>query len=385
MKNKLFSYAKYLSEGIGNRLTASDGERKAGNFIVSKLESFGYTPKIEKFKTPKSPYELFQFVYFTGLLIIIFYTRFCLNFQIGLIVLEILLAIFFYLEFNFLHTPLFKFFQTHYSKNIYIKKEAKDKAKNKIVLNAHIDSATASILFLPKFVKYLNKNVKLTLYSLIILPLISILLIHSDFILLKLFFYLIGFEFLIGLIISFHSEYIAKPTSGANDNASSVSILLGLAEHFSNKSLNDKEVWLVFTGAEEAGCVGIYEFMKKHRKDFDNETFFITLDCTGIGEPVIVKSEGMIRKYKSDEYLLNILKNSAEEEGIKYQIQDLPVGYTEMEVIKNFGFKVVSIGAAPEDPKAVPNWHQKNDTIAYINGGTLETVYRLLLNGIEKF
>ncbi len=194
---------------------------------------------------------------------------------------------------------------------------------------------------------------------------------------------IIGAINFIGFIITFHSEYIAKPTNGANDNASSIAILLGLAEHFSKKRFNNKEIWLVFTGAEEAGCIGIYEFLKKHKKKIDKDTYFIVLDCTGIGIPVFIRSEGMLKKYKSDQHLLNILEQSAKELDIKYQIQDLPVGYTEMEVIKNFGYKTIAIGAASENPNDIPKWHQIDDVIRYIQPYTLLNIFRLVSYTIE--
>jgi len=383
MKNKLYEYVKYFSEGIGPRLTASDGERRAGNHIVSQLESLGYTPLIEKFKTPKSPYEIYQFVYLTGFLICISFLKFNFYLKLFLILSEIFLILFFYFEFIFIHTPLFKFFKRYDSKNIFVKIPAKESVKTRIIVTAHIDSATASILFLPKFVKYLAKQIQLSFLNFILLLLVSIISLYYSNIILNILLSIIGAINFIGFIITFHSEYIAKPTNGANDNASSIAILLGLAEHFSKKRFNNKEIWLVFTGAEEAGCIGIYEFLKKHKKKIDKDTYFIVLDCTGIGIPVFIRSEGMLKKYKSDQHLLNILEQSAKELDIKYQIQDLPVGYTEMEVIKNFGYKTIAIGAASENPNDIPKWHQIDDVIRYIQPYTLLNIFRLVSYTIE--
>jgi len=384
MKNKLYEYVRYLSEGIGHRLTASDNERRAGNYIISQLEELGYTPVIEKFKTPRSPYEVFQFTYLTAFLISFLFFKFNFYLQLFLILIEIFLVYFYYFEFIFLHTPLFKFFKKYDSKNIFVKIPAKDTPDTRIIITAHIDSATASILFLPKFVKYLSKQVKISFFSLVLMLIISIISLFYPLLLFHFILYITGGLFLIGFLITFHSEYIAKPTNGANDNASSVGILLGLAEYFSKKKLKGKEIWLVFTGAEEAGCIGIYEFLKKHKSELSKDTFFVVLDCTGIGIPVLLKSEGMLKKYKSDEELLNIFKETAEKTGIKCQTQELPIGYTEMEVIKNFGFKVITIGAAPENPEEVPNWHQITDTVKYIEPQSLENIYKLLIYTIES-
>lgn len=386
MRNRLYEYVRYLSEGIGPRLTASDNERRAANYIISQLENWGYTPVIEKFKTPRSPYEVFQFTYLTAFLISLFFFQFNFYLQLFLILIEIFLIYFYYFEFIFIHTPLFKFFKKYDSKNIFVKIPAKkttDTQNVRIVITAHIDSATASILFLPKFVKYLSTQVKVSFFSLILMLITSIISLYYPLLIFQFILHITGGIFLIGFLITFHSEYIAKPTNGANDNASSAGILLGIAETFSNKKLKDKEVWLVFTGAEEAGCIGIYEFLKKHKSELSKDTYFIVLDCTGIGIPVLIKSEGMLKKYNSAKELLNIFKEAAEKTGIKCQMQNLPVGYTEMEVVNNFGFKVITIGAAPENPEKVPNWHQITDTVKYIESQSLENIYNILVYVIE--
>lgn len=380
MKNKLFNYVKHLSEDIGPRLTASDGERLASNFIVNNLKSFGYSPIIEKFKTPKSPYEVFQFSYLTAFLISILFLKFNFYIKIFLLLVELFLLYFFYFEFTFKHTPIFSLFKRYYSKNIFVKIPGKNNTEERLIITAHIDSATASILFLPKIVKYLDKQLRFSFLSLIFLLVFSLLSFYFNSILLYILNYSLAVIFIVGFVITFHSEYIAKPTNGANDNASSVAVLLGLAEYFSKNKHNYKELWLVFTGAEEAGCIGIYEFLKKHKNEFDDKTYFVALDCTGTGIPVLIKSEGMLKKYKSDEKLLQRFKKIADYKKLKVQVQDLPVGYTEMEVPINFGFKAMTIGAAPENPEEVPNWHQITDTIANINPETLTDIYQLLIS-----
>lgn len=193
-----------------------------------------------------------------------------------------------------------------------------------------------------------------------------------------------GLFFLFSFILSFHAQYIASPSHGANDNASGVAVLLALAEQLASHSLINKEIYLVFTGAEEAGNVGIYEFIKKHNKKFAGNAVFIALDCAGIGIPTAVRSEGMLKTFKSDEKILRLLQESSKDTGIPIQIKDFPLGYTEMEVPYHFKYPSVTIGAVPEDPETVPHWHQNSDTIGYIQSDTLERTYRLLLDVIQK-
>jgi len=387
MENRLYKFLHKIVEEIGERLPSSDGERKTANFIINKLKEFGLEPIVQNFKTPKSPYEIFQFVYFVQFLISISFFNFNIYLKIFLIAIQLFIAYFFYREFTFQHTFLFPFFQSFYSKNIIVKFNSNKKSKERIIITAHIDSATASFLFNKRIVKYLPHQIKFTMFSFVFIFLISIISLYYSNWVIKFLYKFFSIFFGIGFIVSFYSEYIAKPTKGANDNGSSVAILLGLAESFSNAKMSDKEVWLVFTGAEEAGCIGIYEFLKSYKeelKDKDIKTYFITLDCTGVGIPTIVRSEGMLKRYKSSQFLLNRIEETASRAGIKYQVKDLPVGYTEMEVAINFGFEAITIGAAFENPKEVPNWHQESDRIEFVNSKTLYNIYKILESYIKS-
>jgi len=149
-------------------------------------------------------------------------------------------------------------------------------------------------------------------------------------------------------------------------------------EYFSKHPLTNITIKGIFTGAEEAGCIGIYEFLKKYKSDVRDTDYFIVLDCTGIGEPVYLKSEGMLKKYHADHALFYIADYVSRNMDYNAEAINLPVGYTEMEVISNFGFRSLTIGAAPADKKAVPHWHQKTDSIVFIQAETLQKVFNFL-------
>lgn len=70
---------------------------------------------------------------------------------------------------------------------------------------------------------------------------------------------------------------------GANDNASGAAVLLGLAERLQQQSLQRTEVWLVFSGAAEAGMVGIDAFIRQHLTEL-REATFVTVNAVGAGE-----------------------------------------------------------------------------------------------------
>ena len=49
-----------------------------------------------------------------------------------------------------------------------------------------------------------------------------------------------------------YGELFTKPTNGANDNASGISVIPSIGEILSRESLEHTEVWCVASGCEEA-------------------------------------------------------------------------------------------------------------------------------------
>lgn len=378
--NKIYDYVYYLSEHFSHRLTATDKEKRAGDWIYKKLKGFKLHPSIEEFSTPSSAYSIFQFVFLMFFLISLFYFQFHISIKLVLLFLQLFLIVLFYQEFNFLHTFVYKLIKPKKSQNVVVNIKPASVQEKTIYICAHYDSATAGLLFHPYIVRLLHKMIKGTFISFYILFINSVLyLIWPQYVFLVVFIVL-GFFYLISFCISFHTEYIAKPSKGANDNASSVGVGLHLMEYFKKNRLSNTKVVGLFTGAEEAGCVGIYEYLKKHRFDLDKNSYFIVLDCSGIGNPVYLRSEGMLKKYVADPYLFRLADKVSKQFDFSVDAVDLPMGYTEYNVVANFGFKGISIGAAPAEKKAVPNWHQMNDRIVYIHPETLNRVFQFVCN-----
>jgi Zn-dependent M28 family amino/carboxypeptidase len=71
---------------------------------------------------------------------------------------------------------------------------------------------------------------------------------------------------------------------GANDNASGISVMLGVAKALTQSGFNFKRT-LVFiaTGAEEQGLIGATKYVEDPVFPLNNTIGFINLDCVGIG------------------------------------------------------------------------------------------------------
>jgi hypothetical protein len=88
----------------------------------------------------------------------------------------------------------------------------------------------------------------------------------------------------------------AKPSPGANDNASAVAAMLTCAEQLLAQLPGDVELWVVGTGAEEVGCRGMHAFLSAHPDWPTDSTYFVNFECVGGGSLHWVRSEGTLAK-----------------------------------------------------------------------------------------
>lgn len=96
------------------------------------------------------------------------------------------------------------------------------------------------------------------------------------------------------VVIGAHYDNVGEINSeGANDNASGVAVLLGLAKYFSDKTLPFNLVFVAF-GGEEAGYVGSGHFVNNF--DMDSILLFINIDSVANGKYLYAYAQD----YKTD-------------------------------------------------------------------------------------
>jgi Zn-dependent M28 family amino/carboxypeptidase len=104
---------------------------------------------------------------------------------------------------------------------------------------------------------------------------------------------------------------------GANDNLSSVAVLVAIAEALRERPVAGLRVLLVSTGAEEANQEGMLAFARRHFPDLPKETTtFLALEMLGSGELVIVEGEGFLRMYDYPEAFREELAAAGAEAGV---------------------------------------------------------------------
>jgi len=159
---------------------------------------------------------------------------------------------------------------------------------------------------------------------------------------------------------------------GANDNGSSVVALLALARRFADEPPAGVRVVLLSTGSEESFSEGIKAWGERHFPELPREsTFFLCLESLGSPHLLVLRAEGFLKLYEFPPRALAFIDGLAEEMGV--------------ELIPNLRVRAGTDGLEPaaagyetavlcscDDLKQASNYHWPTDVAANIEYGTLE-------------
>lgn len=214
----------------------------------------------------------------------------------------------------------------------------------------------------------------------------------------------VGFEILVavaiisGIAILFIRNGNASP--GAIDNASSIGLLLCLAEAIFRNREDFRDLNIVFlaTGAEEVGLAGAIAFCKSHlgKKFPPNRDFFvINLDGVGGGESIYATSSiGILPRFKAvsrqfqdksidgTPQLLKIAKEVAREANLNLKICYLVIGA----MADHFPFRDIGLDAITLASYSRKSWviHSSKDTTDKLDRNGIELSGKLVLKIIEQ-
>ncbi len=167
---------------------------------------------------------------------------------------------------------------------------------------------------------------------------------------------------------------------GANDNASAVACLLGLAAHFKANPLDNTEVWLAFTGAEEVGCLGTHALLDAHGEALQN-AYFLDFEMVGAGDLAYVthhSSFSHFTGYTPDPQSAALVAETARKHP-DFRVTGRPMTMLEeVAVLRSRGYRGLCLVGVGEDGYLV-NWHQSTDVSANIEPAKLERAAKFAL------
>jgi len=164
---------------------------------------------------------------------------------------------------------------------------------------------------------------------------------------------------------------------GANDNGSGVLVLLALARRLLDDPPRDLRVILLSTGSEESFSEGMKGFGDRHFGELPREsTFFLSIDSVGSPHLLALRGEGFLKMHEYPARALRLVDGLAEELGIwLYPNLRLHNGTDGLEPLAA-GYQTASLCGCDE-LKQPANYHWPNDVSANVDFGSVADAIRL--------
>jgi acetylornithine deacetylase/succinyl-diaminopimelate desuccinylase-like protein len=149
---------------------------------------------------------------------------------------------------------------------------------------------------------------------------------------------------------------------GANDNLSSVAVLVALAHALRERPPEGVRVILLSTGSEESFMEGMQAFARRHFHELPRSTTeFVCLECVGSPELVVVEGEGMLRMRYYDEGSREALASAGAAAGVELRRGLRTVAATDGLIALRGGYRTCTLGGVDET-KFPLDYHWPTDT-----------------------
>ena len=164
---------------------------------------------------------------------------------------------------------------------------------------------------------------------------------------------------------------------GANDNLSAVGVIVALARSLSERPATGVRVLLVSTGSEESFMEGMQAFGRRHFGDLPQQsTEFVCIECVGSPELCVVEGEGMLRMRYYTESSREALARAGEAAGVTLRRGLRTVAATDALIALRAGYPTCTIGGVDET-KFPSNYHWPSDTPDNLSWESVEGALRV--------
>ena len=164
---------------------------------------------------------------------------------------------------------------------------------------------------------------------------------------------------------------------GANDNLSAVAVVLELARMLRESPVSGVRVLLVSTGSEESSMEGMRGFVRRHAHALAPErTRVVCLESVGSPELILLEGEGMIRMNDYDPAMRDFLAAAAQLAGVPLR-RGLRSGLaTDALIAHRAGYPTATI-ASINEYKMPDNYHSQRDIAANVDYATVAAAARV--------
>jgi hypothetical protein len=368
-------HIQYLSKTIGSRGSCTSDERQAAEYTAEQMQSLGVQDvRLEPYKGAPSTYRPYALTFSIALLgtlgVWLFPGRWMLAFAA---VLSALGAWAMLAETDFTNNWARWLLPKGVSQNAVGVIPPTGETKSRVVLCAHVDTHRTPVIYASK-----TWN---TLFNLLVAgSLVSMLVSALAYTLGAVFSWewvrWIGLAAaameIFALVMSLHADFTPY-SPGANDNASGVGVILGIAQHLVQKPLDQTKVLLVFTGCEETASYGMVSFLDTHADELGKDTVYIIIDQVGFGHLCFLAADGLIRKHATHPRALELARAAANALPDIITTERVGLAYTDAVPVTKRGLVALTLCALPPPGSDDSiHWHQMTDTLDHVDPQSLE-------------
>ena len=383
----MFSPHQFLQDlcALPHRGAATPNGNKAARLLQAYLADLGATVRTEPFQTPKS-YATIVYWLLGGLLAGLALVS-VTGVAIGFVWYFVLLA---WLYFNWRYSFIIKFPVQHTVHNVVGHWPAPKPGPDvrTVILMAHYDTAPVSLLYSPKQQAGFRSSLIISL-GLMLLAAMAVTLevfgIGRPY--LTYLRYGLMVYFLLQGLIGTLGYWLRGYTNGASDNATGVAAALATADRLRQANLPNLAIEVVLTNAEEAGMIGAYYYVERHKRTWDRRrTMAINFDTLGAGRLTVVEQTGTLETIRYDNQPTQIARTLLETSTFRNKAQ---VGrwhtadFDSVWFVRN-NIPVLALCALDANGQ-MPRIHQPNDTLDAVELAPMNTAIDLAEAVIETW
>jgi hypothetical protein len=372
-----FSHIRHLSQTIGGRGSCTTSEKRAAEYVAQQLRELDISDvRVEAFTAAPSTYRPYALAF--GVAFLSSLLAFALPWR-GMIFMATLVnaaaAWGMLAETDFAPNWMRWLLPKGHSQNTVAVIPAAGQASKRVVLCAHLDSHRTPIFYSSQtWQTWFTRLVTLAFASLVLGALFFGM--GSVLSLSWLRWFALPAALVQGLAaaLSLSADFTSF-SPGANDNASGVQVTLDLVERLRDQPLNNTEVWLAFTGCEEAGSYGMSNFLDRYAKTLGDQTFYIILDQVGLGELTYLTVDGLIIRRKTHPAALSLARSTARKHNPLSAAEAEGMAYTDAAVATKRGLTALTLVSIPSHEEESSHWHQLSDTITNVDRQAIVDAY----------
>ncbi len=379
-------HIRQLSVEIGPRGSTTAGERRGADYCRSAFENIGLSPVFETYQSAVSIFDP-HILGSAGMLISFGLYAFGTPLLQGLAALLAVGALTCeLLELGFKDNLFRRLVPKGQSQNVFAVIPPAAKHRADLVLIGHVDTQHTPLIFRSPAWVAAYQNFTTTAFVLFLLQ--ALLYLAGTFTRWPWTWYAsIPSAVCAVLLAAICIEANRSPfTAGANDNASAVGMVLGLAEELHKTPLQHTRVYAVCTGCEEVQHYGAIDFFTRHRKEMLNPRGLV-FEMLGSAGPGWETQEGIIIPFRPDANMLRLVEHLSAEhpEWGGYPVK-INGGNSEMADCVRFDVPALTLFGMTPDLVA-PYWHQVGDTFDKLNPDVLARTWALtwaLVQALDK-